>query len=235
MNSSDIQRVFRAVSGLFLVLKPDAGFTIIAASDEYLKATLTDAGIFGRKAFDVFPNNPGDPHANGVANVTASLQQVMATGQPHAMPPQRYDVRQPGDEEVYEERYWTITHSPMFDEQGKLEYLIQTAEVSTASGRRDAVAILTNAKILQTERERLALASERQRRIYETALDSTPDFVYVFDLEHRALYANDALLKTWGVTDVRGKKWMNLGYEQWHADMHDRELDQVINTRAHTW
>ena len=37
--------------------------------------------------------------------------------------------------------------------------------------------------------------SETQRRIYETALNSTPDFVYVFGLDHRALYANEALLK----------------------------------------
>ena len=54
----------------------------------------------------------------------------------------------------------------------------------------------------------------------------------MFDLEHRALYANEALLRTWGVDDVRGKKWMDLGYEQWHADLHDREIDQVIATRA---
>ena len=33
--------------------------------------------------------------------------------------------------------------------------------------------------------------------------------------------------KIWGVDDVRGKTWMDLGYEQWHADMHDREIEQV--------
>jgi PAS domain S-box-containing protein len=87
-------------------------------------------------------------------------------------------------------------------------------------------------KRMQTQRDALMAESERQRRIFETALDSTPDFVYVFDLDHRALYANAALLKTWGVDDVRGKRWMDLGYEQWHADLHDRELDQVIATRA---
>jgi PAS domain S-box-containing protein len=91
---------------------------------------------------------------------------------------------------------------------------------------------VTEQKNMQAQREQLVLESERQRRIYETALNSTPDFVYVFDLDHRAMYANDALVKTWGVGDVRGKKWMELGYEQWHADMHDREIDQVIATRA---
>lgn len=91
---------------------------------------------------------------------------------------------------------------------------------------------VTLQKHVEEEKDRLQQASERQQRIYETALNSTPDFVYVFDLNHRALYANDALRQTWSVDDVRGKHWMELGYEQWHADMHDAELDQVISTRA---
>ncbi len=91
---------------------------------------------------------------------------------------------------------------------------------------------VTEQKALQADRERLVAESETQRRIYETALNSTPDFVYVFGLDHRALYANEALLKVWGVDDVRGKRWMDLGYEQWHADLHDAEIDEVIRTRA---
>ena len=91
---------------------------------------------------------------------------------------------------------------------------------------------ITAQKNAEAERERLVLESDNLRRMYETALDSTPDFVYVFDLEHYVIYANQSLLTMWGVADARGKKWMDLGYEQWHADMHDREIDQVISTRA---
>ena len=91
---------------------------------------------------------------------------------------------------------------------------------------------VTAQRLAEQDRERLAAESEHQRRIYETALNNTPDFVYIFGTDLRAIYANDALLKVWGVEDVRGKTWMDLGYEQWHADMHDRELAQVISTRA---
>ncbi|TKS54898.1 response regulator [Luteimonas yindakuii] len=86
--------------------------------------------------------------------------------------------------------------------------------------------------LAEQDRERLAAESKHQRRIYETALDNTPDFVYVFGTDHRAIYANQALLRVWGVDDVRGKTWLDLGYEPWHADMHDRELAEVIATRA---
>ena len=91
---------------------------------------------------------------------------------------------------------------------------------------------VTARELSQHDRERMALESAQQRRLYETALNNTPDFVYIFGTDHRAIYANEALLKVWGVEDVRGKTWMDLGYEQWHADMHDRELAQVIETRA---
>jgi PAS domain S-box-containing protein len=84
----------------------------------------------------------------------------------------------------------------------------------------------------EQDRERLTAQSEQQRRIYEAALNNTPDFVYIFGTDHRAIYANESLLKVWGTDDVRGKTWIDLGYEQWHADMHDRELAQVIATKA---
>ncbi|MEO6018591.1 MAG: ATP-binding protein [Polaromonas sp.] len=233
MQSLDIQRVFRSLPGLFLVLKPDDGFTILGASDDYMRASNTSAEIFGRGVFEVFPDNPDDPGASGVRNLTASLQQVLATGLPHTMKPQRYDVRQSAGG-PFEERYWIAVNSPVLDADGGIEYIVHSVEETTAKQQREAISMpdgMTRERI-EAERNQLIGESERQRRIYETALNSTPDFVYVFDLEHRALYANDALLKTWGVTDVRGKKWMDLGYEQWHADMHDRELDEVINTRA---
>ncbi len=76
--------------------------------------------------------------------------------------------------------------------------------------------------------------SEQQRRLYDTVLSNTPDFIYVFDLNHRFAYINEALLNVYGMTweEAKGKDWIGLGYEQWHADMHDREIDQVIATKA---
>ena len=75
--------------------------------------------------------------------------------------------------------------------------------------------------------------SERQRRLYETVLTNTPDFVYVFSLDHKVLYANDALIKMWGRghDGAIGKTFLEIGYEPWHAEMHDREIDQVRATR----
>ena len=76
-------------------------------------------------------------------------------------------------------------------------------------------------------------AASAKLRLYEAVLQATPDLVYVFDLQHRFIYANDALLTMWGRSwdDAIGKTCLELGYEPWHAQMHDREIEHVIATR----
>jgi PAS domain S-box-containing protein len=75
--------------------------------------------------------------------------------------------------------------------------------------------------------------AERQKRLYETINGSTPDLIYVFDLDYRFTYANKALLNMWGSTWEQsiGKGLLENGYEPWHAEMHEREIDQVVATK----
>jgi PAS domain S-box-containing protein len=92
---------------------------------------------------------------------------------------------------------------------------------------------ISDRKRVEQEIARIAVESERQRRLYETVLTNTPDFMYVFSLDHKVVYANDALIKMWGrgYEGAIGKTFLEIGYEPWHAEMHDREIDQVRATR----
>lgn len=72
----DFKKIFENVPGLYLIL--DTGFTIVAVSDAYLKATLTQREkILHKGIFEVFPDNPDDPDATGVKNLNASLNKVL--------------------------------------------------------------------------------------------------------------------------------------------------------------
>jgi PAS domain S-box-containing protein len=84
-----------------------------------------------------------------------------------------------------------------------------------------------------TERRKLEERFERQTRIYDTILSTTDDFAYLFDLDGRFLFANRRLLEVWGITleGAIGKTCYDLGYPEWHADMHMRELAQVKQTK----
>ena len=74
---------------------------------------------------------------------------------------------------------------------------------------------------------------ERKLRLYEGVASTTPDFHYAFDRDGRFIYANRRLLEVWGMTldDVVGRTCRDLGYEQWHHDMHMREIAQILHTR----
>ena len=80
---------------------------------------------------------------------------------------------------------------------------------------------------------KVTASAEQQRRLYETILSSTPDQVFVFGRDHRFTYANQALLTMWGKTwgEAIGRNCLELGYPEWHAAMHDREIEQVVSTK----
>ena len=84
-----------------------------------------------------------------------------------------------------------------------------------------------------TERRAVAAALAQQRRLYEAILTNTPDLAYVWNLQHRFIYANEGLLHMWGKTwdEAIGKNCLELGYEPWHAEMHGREIEQVKATK----
>lgn len=124
----DFKLLFEKAPQLYLVLTPD--LTIAAVSDSYLQATMTERHkIIGRQLFDVFPSNPEDPIATGVRNLSASLETVLKTNQPHTMAVQKYDIRRDGAEDgAFEERYWSPVNSPVLSTDGRLLYIIHRVE-----------------------------------------------------------------------------------------------------------
>jgi PAS domain S-box-containing protein len=74
---------------------------------------------------------------------------------------------------------------------------------------------------------------QRLVRLYETILSNTDDFVYIFDPQGRFIYANARLLKVYAksLDEVVGKTCHELGYPQWHADMHMREVLQIVQDK----
>jgi two-component system sensor histidine kinase/response regulator len=120
----DFRRLFEGAPGLYLVLDPQ--LTIVAVSNAYLAATMTTReNIPGRNVFEVFPDNPDDPDATGVANLTASFERVRRELRPHTMAVQKYDVRRSAAEGGgFEARYWSPRNSPLLDPGGKLAYIL---------------------------------------------------------------------------------------------------------------
>lgn len=117
---------------------------------------------------------------------------------------------------------WTFSRAvPILDDQGEIVEWFGTASDITERKR------IENA--LREAREQ----ADRQKRVYEAITSGTPDLMYVWDLEYRFTYVNSALLAMWGKTweTAVGKGLRENGYEEWHAAMHEREIDQVRATK----
>ncbi|MBN8851051.1 MAG: hypothetical protein BGO55_28875 [Sphingobacteriales bacterium 50-39] len=129
---SNFRTLFESAPDHYLVLSPE--LKIVAASDAYLRATLTKReDIAGKHVFEVFPDNPAENEASGVNNLRASLNRVLRTKEPDAMAVQKYDIQQPASEGGgFEERYWSPLNTPVLNQQGEVEYIIHRVEDVTA-------------------------------------------------------------------------------------------------------
>jgi signal transduction histidine kinase len=129
MNDLDFRRLFESAPGLYLILAPDLSIT--GVSDAYLAATMTRReAIVGRGLFEVFPDNPDDPAADGVSNLRASLNTVLSTRKPHTMAVQKYDIRR--TDGAFEVRHWSPLNKPVLSDSGELLCIIHRVEDVTA-------------------------------------------------------------------------------------------------------
>lgn len=170
----DYSPVFQALPTPMLVL--DADLIIVGMNPAYLAVSgARREELMGRTPIEVFPDNPDDPAASGAANLTRSLQTVLATGRPDAMALQRYDVR-PAPGAPFEQRWWSPVNLPVLV-AGKVTYVIHrvedvtdyvrlrgasgqsTADLRTRAGRQGADLIARAGEIQATNRQ-LRLVNE---------------------------------------------------------------------------
>lgn len=117
---------------------------------------------------------------------------------------------------------WTFSRAvPIFDDEGEI-----TEWFGTASD-------ITEQKNAEEALREIRAISDQQKRVYETVTSNTPDLMYVFSLDYKFTYVNSALLTMWGKSwdNAVGKGLRENGYEEWHALMHEREIDQVRATK----
>lgn len=216
LSEIDYRAVFGALPSSYLLLRADEAFTILDASEGYLRVTHRTRDIIGQSVFAAFPEREGETlHVQ----LRASLERVVATRETDKMAVQRYDIESPGIEGLAV-HMWRPLNVPLLDATGAVHLVIHGVEQVTEMLERT------------DEHDRLVAEASRERRMFEAALSTTPDLVYVFDLGKRFVYANPALLRMWGVTReaAQGKYLRELGYEDWHAAMHEREIDEVVRT-----
>jgi hypothetical protein len=129
--AASLQRLFRQAietsDRAFLLIEPGPGLTIVEMSRGCAEATLADRRLLsGQRLFDAFPDNPRNRAAEGVASLFDTMRAAAATGRPRQMVGQRYDVRDA--EGRFIEKTWRSRTVPMFDDEGRLAFLMNEVE-----------------------------------------------------------------------------------------------------------
>jgi PAS domain-containing protein len=171
----DFAAVFGKTPGLYLVL--DLKFDIVAATDAFCRATMTERDdIVGRQLFEVFPDNPSDSAADGVQRMRTSLLKVLKTREPDNMGIQKHDIERRGIG-GFEERIWSAQTIPVLGADGYVKSIILSIEDLTevvnlrggfnarSEGLLDRQRILS--QLIQAKRE-LAAERESSARLRET-------------------------------------------------------------------
>ena len=206
VTNANFRALFEAAPGRYLVVDPD--LRIVAVSEAYLRATLTvRAQIVGRHLFDVFPDNPDDPAADGTRNLRASLMRVMASKAPDTMAVQKYDIRRPESEGGgFERRYWSVINSPVLNDRGDIAYIIHRAEDVTSFVRlqeegmlprldttqdvgSQALALDMFQRSQEMDAARQKLRASEQR--YELAVQGSNDVLWDWNVKTGDLYWSD--------------------------------------------
>ena len=178
----------------------DRDLTIVWANQEYLKATMRSLeDIVGRNLFDAYPSE-----GESYRQLRASFDRVLETGEPDEIAHIRYDI--PDERGSYDTHYWSATHTPLTDDNGEVELILQhtvdITEVETLRRMREAMGVLKRA---QAAEERYADASRELLQL-RALLEQAPGFVAVLGTsEHRFVMANAAYRQLIGGRDLIGK------------------------------
>jgi two-component system sensor histidine kinase VicK len=173
----DLFRVLFEKSPGSILVKADAPkFTILAASDAYLKTTLvTREEVLGKGFFEVFPDTNDLPDDDAAARKV--FTKVIKTRKKLDVPVYRYDVfeQETGNKQPH---YWSCSNIPIFDDDNSVAYILNTVIDITGEVKAKEAAIESeNRLLLAAEATGLAIWD---LDIPEINLTFSPQFASIF-------------------------------------------------------
>lgn len=132
----DYEKFFNSILTFQVIL--DLDFKIIGATDAYIAISLASReAILGMSMLEAFPENPDNPHSNGMRKLAESLWLVLKTKQLQDMGIVRYDIPSGAGDGTFLERWWRCRNNPVLDANG--DVLMIVANVDDINGMMDII------------------------------------------------------------------------------------------------
>ena len=230
LSSEQLSRLFDGLPGKMLVLTP-GDYRIVAVTDEFAQAVMLDrASLLGQRFFDVFPDDPAEPEADGVRSLRASLQRVESLRVTDVMNLQRYPVRQPDGS--FQERYWLSRNKPVLDADGETVYIIHRAEdvtriLSGSDVEPEDTPDFSSLDARQLAETRTALFALREREARLKTAEILLDLgSWEYEFERGQLNWSNRVFEIYGVPRDRGVP----DFDDYVALVHPDDRDQMLAT-----
>lgn len=124
----DLVAAFDASPNPYMLLDGDLRFA--GMNQAYLDATQQRRDdLIGRRVMEVFAAAPGGPTEAEARKLRASFDKVLETRRSDHIPVLRYPIRIPAEDgrPVFEDRYWSFTHTPIKNANGDVTHILQHA------------------------------------------------------------------------------------------------------------
>ena len=181
-----------------LVLSPSAEPIILDVNEAFLRDVgHTREQLVGQPLFEALPAAPGDPedpNSNGVTALRNALARVVASGEPQPLTTQRYPIRRvlPDGSEVFVERFWTVTNTPIFADDGSLLCIQHVSIEVTARKRAEDALLLSRREALDAARQ-----AEADRARLDAVLQAAPVGIVLASRDGKVVDANAAHDALW--------------------------------------
>ena len=217
---TDLAAALDASPNAYFIVGPDLKF--VWANSAYLAVTQRSAAdLIGTPVFEAFDAGPGLEAPESARRLRASFEKVFATGVRNDIPVLHYAIplTDAQGHRAYEDRYWSVIHTPLFRDGGvahvlqyaidvtELEYLRQSAAEAAAPTVHavDTIvggALLSGARSVQADNARL----ETERQGLMDLFMQAPGFVAVLTgPDHVFQIHNSAYAQLIGHRDISGK------------------------------
>jgi two-component sensor histidine kinase len=214
-STADLAAAFEASPNPYVLLTPS--LRIVAANRAYLDVTgsrLDD--ILDRPLFAAFDSGPGVEAPENVRQVRTSLEKARDTRQRDELAMVRFSLprRDDAGAEVFEDRIWSATHTPIMDASGRVCLILQHTtdvtdlhrsgeiEPTTALDALVGGSVLRRAQLVQEDNRRL---EHERNRLVEMFMQA-PGFVAILSgPNHVFQMHNDAYSQLVGRRAVAGR------------------------------